>query len=110
MFRTQSDFATSSPMTGDRDIAATLYDYAGAIHIHSTLSDGSGTVPEIVGDARAAGLDFIMLTDHEHLQARDLGYEGWHDDLLCLVGEEVTPRFHNHYLAFDIDAPEIEKR
>jgi|SaaInl4_135m_RNA_FD_contig_21_2613988_length_1926_multi_6_in_0_out_0_2 hypothetical protein len=105
MFRTQSDFATSSPMTGDRDIAATLYDYAGAIHIHSTLSDGSGTVPEIVGDARAAGLDFIMLTDHEHLQARDLGYEGWHDDLLCLVGEEVTPRFHNHYLAFDIDAP-----
>ncbi|MBT3270217.1 PHP domain-containing protein [Candidatus Poribacteria bacterium] len=100
MFRMQGDSLTQAP-----DISATLYDYAGAIHIHSTLSDGSGTVPEIVRDAQSADLDFIMLTDHEHLQARDLGYEGWHDDLLCLVGEEVTPRFHNHYLAFDIDAP-----
>jgi hypothetical protein len=83
----------------------TFYDYAGAIHVHSTLSDGTGTVPEIVRDARLAGLDFVILTDHEHLEARDLGYEGWYDDLLLLVGEEVTPRFRNHYLAFDIATP-----
>lgn len=83
----------------------TLYDYAGAIHVHSTLSDGTGTVAEIVRDARRASLDFVILTDHEHLDARVLGFEGWHDDLLLLVGEEVTPRFRNHYLAFDIAEP-----
>jgi len=83
----------------------TLYDYAGAIHVHSTLSDGTGTVEEIVRDAQGAGLDFLLLTDHEHLDARALGYEGWHERLLLLVGEEVTPRFRNHYLAFNIATP-----
>ncbi|GIX05662.1 MAG: phosphotransferase [Candidatus Poribacteria bacterium] len=93
-----------SMLSSDRN-AGIAYDYAGAIHIHSTLSDGSGTVPQIVEHAQEAGLDFLILTDHEHLQARELGFEGWHDELLLLVGEEVTPRFHNHYLAFDIERP-----
>lgn len=82
-----------------------FYDYVGALHIHSTLSDGTGTIEEIIADAQEAGLDFLILTDHEHLQARTLGYEGWHGNLLLLVGEEITPRFRNHYLAFNISTP-----
>lgn len=42
-----------------------------------------------------------MLTDHDHLQARKEGWEGWHGKTLVIVGEEIAPRF-NHYLAFNI--------
>ncbi|MBM3216108.1 hypothetical protein FJZ36_14470 [Candidatus Poribacteria bacterium] len=91
---------SSSPQNSQAP--SVLYDYAGAIHIHSTLSDGTGTVDEIIRHAQDAALDFAILTDHEHLDARELGYQGWHGDLLFLVGEEVSPRFRDHYLAFDI--------
>lgn len=75
-----------------------LFEYCSAIHIHSTYSDGTGEVPEIVDAARAAGLDVIVLTDHNTLQPRADGWEGWHDDLLLVVGEEVSGR-HGHCLA-----------
>src|SRR5688572_30787556 len=52
--------------------------------------------------AAKAGVDVVLLTDHDTLAARDHGQEGWHGDVLLLVGEEVTPD-ENHYLAFGID-------
>jgi len=36
----------------------------GAYHVHSVRSDGTGTPREIAGAAAAAGLDFVILTDH----------------------------------------------
>ena len=36
----------------------------GAIHIHTRRSDGTGTVDEVAAAAAAAGLTFIILTDH----------------------------------------------
>jgi len=36
----------------------------GDCHIHSTFSDGTGTVPEVVEWAHRAGLDFAFITDH----------------------------------------------
>jgi hypothetical protein len=36
----------------------------GAMHIHSSRSDGTGTIDEIARAAAAAGLQFIILTDH----------------------------------------------
>jgi hypothetical protein len=80
-------------------------DLAGVLHIHSTYSDGTGTVPEIAAAARGNGLDFLLLTDHDTLAARDRGEEGWHDGVLVLVGEEVSPHRENHYLAFGLDRP-----
>ncbi len=41
-----------------------------------------------------------MLTDHDHLRARDEGWEKWHKNTLLIVGQEISPRF-NHYLAFN---------
>jgi hypothetical protein len=79
-----------------------FYEYKGTIHLHSRYSDGSGTVPKIIQKAANAGLDFVMLTDHDSLDALYDGYEGWHDDVLLLVGQEISPRTH-HYLAFDLD-------
>jgi len=36
----------------------------GAYHVHTTASDGRGTLAEVVAAARDAGLDFIVVTDH----------------------------------------------
>ena len=79
-----------------------MRDLACVIHVHSTWSDGTGTVPQIMRAAAKAGVDVVLLTDHDTLAARDHGQEGWHGDVLLLVGEEVTPP-DNHYLAFGID-------
>ena len=84
---------------------AILYDYAGVIHIHSAYSfDGRTPVPDIVEAAKKNRLDFLMLTDHSNLRAKEEGLEGWHGDTLLIVGQEIAPRF-NHYLAFGINSP-----
>ncbi len=36
----------------------------GSIHCHSTLSDGAGTVEDILAKAAAVGLDYVAVTDH----------------------------------------------
>jgi len=79
------------------------FDYAGVIHLHSEFSfDGSTPVADIIAAAEENRIDFLMLTDHDHLIARDRGWEGWHDNTLLIVGQEIAPRF-NHYLAFRIE-------
>jgi hypothetical protein len=82
-----------------------MHDLSCVVHLHSTYSDGTGTVPEIARAARRAKADVVLLTDHDTLAARDSCEEGWYGDVLLLVGTEVSPRRRNHYLAFDIDRP-----
>ncbi len=92
-----------------------LYAYVGAIHIHTTYSDGTGTVDEVINAAQKSKLDWIIITDHspvkfedgtimdwEPLRARSEGYEKWHNNLLLITATEISPRY-NHYLAFDVD-------
>jgi hypothetical protein len=76
-----------------------LHELSAVVHLHSTHSDGTGTVAEIAAAGRANGLDVILLTDHDTLAADD----AWYDDVLVLVGEEVSPVDQNHYLAFGVD-------
>ena len=38
--------------------------WRGAYHVHSTVSDGSGSSDEVARAAADAGLDFVILTDH----------------------------------------------
>jgi hypothetical protein len=73
------------------------------IHLHSTWSDGTGTVAEIAAAAGKNALDVVLLTDHDTLAAREHGEEGWHGSVLVLAGEEVSPPNRNHYLAFGVD-------
>jgi hypothetical protein len=80
-----------------------MRDLACVVHLHSTYSDGTGTVKQIARAARRAGADVVILTDHDTLAAKRNGEEGWYDGVLLLVGEEVSPRRGNHYLAFGID-------
>jgi hypothetical protein len=73
------------------------------VHLHSTHSDGTGTVPEIARAAARAGADVVLLTDHDTMAARRAGEEGWYGDVLLLAGDEISPDGGNHYLAFGID-------
>ncbi len=75
-----------------------MQEIVGAIHGHSTYSDGTGSFPEILAAAQAAGLDFLAMTDHDTLQPlQDIG-EGFHGKTLLLIGCEVSPPT-NHLLA-----------
>ena len=79
------------------------------MHLHSTHSDGTGTVPEIARAAAEAQADVVLLTDHDTLAARRRGEEGHHGPVLVLVGHEVSPPDRNHMLAFDTEA-EVDHR
>ena len=80
-----------------------MEDLACVVHVHSTHSDGTGTVPEIARAAARARADVVLLTDHDTVAARKLGEEGWYGDVLLLAGEEVSPSGRDHYLAFGVD-------
>ena len=79
------------------------------IHVHSTYSDGTATLPELLEAAREAGVDALLLTDHDTLAARRDGWEGDHDGVFLLVGVEVSPK-HGHYLAFGVEEPIAHRR
>ncbi len=74
-----------------------MTELVGAIHGHSTYSDGSGTYPEILQAAQAAGLDFLVMTDHDTLKPLDDVGEGFRGRTLLLIGCEVSPPT-NHLL------------
>jgi hypothetical protein len=80
-----------------------VHDLACVLHLHSTHSDGTGTVRQIARAGARAQVDVVLLTDHDTLAARRLGEEGWYGDVLLLAGEEVSPLGRDHYLAFGID-------
>lgn len=81
-----------------------MFEYVGAIHVHSSYSDGTGKCDEIASFANEAGLDFCMLTDHNTLRGKDDGFEGWYGNTLLLIGCEINDKVNkNHYLAFGID-------
>ena len=81
-----------------------LYESVGAIHLHSTWSDGSLPIPEIADIGAQKGLDFLMFSDHHTLEPKREGLERWYDDILVLIGYEINdPDEINHYLAFRLD-------
>lgn len=81
----------------------------GILHVHSNHSDGSGSVSEIVGAAQRAGVDFLVLTDHNTMLAKQEGWEGWHGPTLLIVGEEVSTRA-GHCLAVGTSSPVLRRR
>jgi hypothetical protein len=80
-----------------------MHDLSCVVHLHSTHSDGTGTVPEIARAAARARADVVLLTDHDTMAARRLGEEGWYGGVLLLAGDEISPVGRDHYLAFGID-------
>ncbi|GAA1014379.1 CehA/McbA family metallohydrolase [Streptomyces thermogriseus] len=72
--------------------------YRGDCHLHSWHSDGRRTPAEIAAQARAAGLDFIHSSEHNTHASHPHWADLAGDDLLIMLGEEVTTR-NGHVLA-----------
>ncbi|HRE49053.1 MAG TPA: CehA/McbA family metallohydrolase [Aggregatilineales bacterium] len=84
----------------------TLTEYVGNMHMHTPYSDGEGSHEQIAAAALAAGIDFVIVTDHNILVR---GVEGYYGDdkrgyVLLLTGEEVHDRQRdpqvNHLLVY----------
>jgi len=81
-----------------------MHEYIGAIHIHSTYSDGSGRIEDIAQAANDSGLDFIMMTDHNTMKPKEDGFEKWLNNVMVIIGYEVNDLNNkNHYLVFGMD-------
>jgi hypothetical protein len=82
---------------------AGLADHRGAIHVHSSLGGHStGTLAEIVAGARAAGLDFVVMTEHPSslTDTRAATLSGAHDGVLFVSGNETSESERDRLLTF----------
>lgn len=65
--------------------------FAGDFHAHTTHSDGAESIDQLAARARAAGLDFVAVTDHNTTSHhRHLAAAGARHGVLLLPGQEVT--------------------
>ena len=79
-----------------------FYQYSGAVHIHTTESDGTKTLQEVAALGREVGLDFMMFADHMGLTNREARLEGFYGDTLVVIGYEHNDvDDNNHYIVFD---------
>jgi hypothetical protein len=74
----------------------------GVVHVHTTLSDGGGSPEEVAAAAKAAGLGFVVITDHNNVDAKR--FEGEHDGVLVLAGTEVSTT-DGHVLGLGVRDP-----
>lgn len=67
-----------------------MREYVGNLHMHTTTSDGHGSHDEVADAAIRAGLDFIVVTDHNTLptEFEEYFYRGFRR-VLRLIGQEV---------------------
>jgi hypothetical protein len=62
----------------------------GAWHVHTTASDGRGSLDEVVRAAREAGLRFVVVTDHNLRVPERAEYR---DDVLVVPATEASTRY-----------------
>jgi hypothetical protein len=75
--------------------------YRGDLHAHTYHSDASWDIPDLLAFARARGLDFTTLSDHNTVSGLAQMEASSADDLLTLGGMELTT-FRGHALALGI--------
>lgn len=68
----------------------------GALHVHTVRSDGGGTVDDVAAAASAAGLAFVVVTDHG--DGRVIDPPAYRSGVLCLDGAEISTT-QGHVLA-----------
>ena len=83
-------------------------DLAGAIHVHSTYSDGGGDIPTVMSAACESDVDFVFLTDHNTQRPLREGWEAQYPSRpLLIIGTEVTVEQGAFLLALEMP-PEWE--
>ncbi|MEW6322243.1 MAG: CehA/McbA family metallohydrolase [Acidobacteriota bacterium] len=76
---------------------------AGAYHVHSLRSDGTGTLDEIAAAAARAGLQFVIVTDHGD-GTRPPEPPAYRAGVLVIDGVEISTS-GGHYVALGLAAP-----
>ena len=61
----------------------------GAIHVHTSRSDGSGTIDDVARAAARAGLNFVILTDHGD-GTREPEPAAYKQGVLCIDAVEIS--------------------
>jgi hypothetical protein len=92
---TQSSESRAAAPSGDKTVAHPASPasqpeprwYSGALHLHTTHSDGALAPAALAATAREAGIDFIAVTDHNNTTHTR---EAMPHTPLHIVGEEVT--------------------
>src|ERR1051326_5066405 len=77
------------------DAPSEYVDYAGVIHVHSSLGGHStGTFAEILAGAKANNLDFVIMTEHPQAEfdTSAMTLNGVHAGVLFVNGNEVATR------------------
>ena len=81
--------------------------YRGDCHVHSERSYGGELTPaQLAAGARAIGLDFLATTEHNTSDTHGAWGPLAGDDLLVILGQEVTTRT-GHWLALGIDPGQV---
>jgi hypothetical protein len=81
--------------------------YRGDCHIHSARSRGGELTPEhLAAAARASGLDFIAITEHNTADTHGAWEQLAGDDLLVILGQEATTQT-GHWLALGIGPGQV---
>ena len=74
----------------------------GTFHVHTTRSDGTGSVDEVAGAAARAGLRFVIFTDHGDATRRP-DAPTYRSGVLCLDAVEISTN-GGHYAALGLAA------
>jgi hypothetical protein len=94
---------TPRPTADRRVLVAAPGWYRGDLHTHTIYSDGRYLPAELAAAARAAGLDYLVSTEHNTSAAHAVWGDCDRPDLLLLNGQEVTTRT-GHFGAVGLDA------
>lgn len=71
--------------------------YRGVYHVHSEFShDSKVGLPYIVETAKKAGLDFVVVTDHNNMNAKKAYQARSNEDPLLIFGTEISTWYDGH--------------
>jgi predicted metal-dependent phosphoesterase TrpH len=76
------------------------------LHVHSTASDGTDSPTDLVGQAAAAGLDVVALTDHDTDAGLAEAAAALPAGMTLVPGTEISCALHIHLLAYLYDPAE----
>jgi len=73
----------------------------GVLHVHTNLSCGSGSLPQVIAAARDADLSFLAITDHNLAMSQAAVNAADPPDFAVIDGEEVSTST-GHFLALGV--------
>ena len=93
--------APAGPTASAGPPSTLVYPWRGAIHVHTTFSDGAAGIEEVASAAAVAGLDFLIVTDHNPMRPEQRPVDGWYGSVFVIFAEEISTD-QGHLLAFGV--------